>query len=327
VKTQPEVFVLGSGKLARDIGGLLLSNNYSVTWLAGSHDYIPPMEKNLKRVLRNIARATSMEHAATLVGRCHLIHEPPPVSPSIVIEATHESLKKKQLVFSKVAGHISTDTLLLSTSSSILPHKIGDGILGLHFFYPSSLTRFAELVVPPDSQKQHVQSAHLFLKNLKIDFLVQSPDNAFACNRLLLPVQAEAIRLLKKGVPAQVVDECSTSTLLSVGQLTLIDAIGFHVVTAAAHNYARVFDDNSSSHAHFLARELQSLIACGMRGSIDRSGFFSKCQTPYPAETTYDSEAIARHLNETFANTCEDFIKDGQCTQAEINRFLKAVFF
>jgi 3-hydroxyacyl-CoA dehydrogenase len=172
----------------------------------------------------------------------------------------------------------------------------------------------------------HIQLAHLFLKNLKIDFLVQSPDNAFACNRLLLPVQAEAIRLLKKGVPAQVVDECSTSSLLPVGQLTLIDSIGFHVVAAAAHNYARDFDDNTSKSANFLARELKSLIACGMRGSKDRSGFFSKCQTPYQAETTYDREAMARHLNETFANTCEDFIKNGQCTQAEINRFLGAVF-
>jgi 3-hydroxyacyl-CoA dehydrogenase len=158
--------------------------------------------------------------------------------------------------------------------------------------------------------------------------IVQSPANAFAVNRLLLPLQAEAVRALRAGWPAAVVDGASATPLAPYGQLALMDAVGLDVIAAAVANYRRRLPPGEARDYTELGETLESLLASGKRGKKNRNGFLSGSPLPWAvcapspgetAELAYDFRALA-------ASTCTRAIESGDIDAENLDLAFSSLF-
>ncbi len=308
--------IIGTGKMAGDIGACLLNRGWSLHWVSASEERLGAIERTVHRMMRRLALG-SPELIPTLSNRFVLPEALDPDAASVVIESTREDTGVKREMVHRVLDRLKTDPLVLSNSSSILPAEIWAGALGLHFFFPIQLTELAELIIPPSIDEPRTTAATAFAQSLGLQLVIQDENHAFATNRLLLPLQAEAFRALQDGWSPEVVDTCSTSILLPIGQLTLIDSIGRPVFAAAVQRYV------SCMPPSFRA-DYRPLIdgVCSPVNTPQAVGAPFPHNTPDAAAT----EALKARLQAIFINTCLRFVDDGLFTRDGLDLVLSRVF-
>ena len=75
------LMILGSGKMARNIGAFFLQQGYAVTWMTGGENRVADLEKHVHKVIRRFARvhgvATGEYQARFCVRRTQVIHIEP----------------------------------------------------------------------------------------------------------------------------------------------------------------------------------------------------------------------------------------------------------
>lgn len=321
------VLILGSGKMARNLGLYFLEKRFLVIWLSRSKERLGQLERFMGKAIRRRSRL-SPDDAQDISARFSLYDENNIQSADIVIETINESLKEKQEVVGSVRNLFSKDTLLLSNSSSILPQSIHQDCAGFHFFYPVELTNFAEIIFPPKYPEEKRDKITGLAKKMKLSYLLQSEDSAFAVNRLLLPMQAEAVRALLSGHSPEDVDECSRSDILPVGQLSLMDSVGLDVIHAAVCNYMERMSRNEAENCIALRSTLARLIDMGKLGNKNRSGFLSG--DPLPWQTRRSGKEVKEELKKRFLtlfiNTSYSFIDKNIIDKRSLELVLKSVF-
>ncbi len=319
--------VIGSGKTARDIGTLFHQRGYKVTWLVGpsfEHEMTAFVHKKFKTLVDNEGPPPPrvLKRGAPLPG-----------TPDVVLESRVEDRAAKKAAFESVRPYISDPTLLLSNSSSILPDEIGPNISGMHFFYPAALTGFAELVFPDDLPAAVRQRALAFADSLVLEVLCQDARNAFFVNRLLLPLQAESLRLFLLGADAAELDNAAASVFLPAGPFRMADEIGIDVLASGVTNYVdRMPSDVARDFAPLIAaltawrnagilgkknkRRLTKLKETELRGPLAQIHI-----TAHPLPTN-----VRNHFLYLFLNTCMQFLSRSICTPDTLAAALSAVY-
>jgi 3-hydroxyacyl-CoA dehydrogenase len=252
------ILVLGSGKMARNIGLWFVRHGHVVSMVSSRPDHRDDcsrfMERNFKRLNASAGGSLHMprvfSHDAIKCG-----------TPDIVVEATSESLEVKQRCFKEIESGIGPGTLVLSTTSSIIPQHIHPGCIGMHFFYPVELTGFAEIISTVG--QDNLDRVTSFASSLDLSWIIEDEASAFCANRLLLPVQAEAVRLMKRGYAAMDIDSCTVSDLLPMGQLSLIDAVGCETVYASVCNYRAMLPPEERRDYSVLVESLNAVVVKG----------------------------------------------------------------
>ena len=298
------LLVAGTGRMGLDSGLFFLRRGWRVTWLSGDPGR---RDEFARRIAREQRRLEDADPGAARAGAAQvlLLDDPGDLAetePDLFLEAVREDVVQKRSVFSHIAPLLAAQTPLATTSSSILPGEIHPRCLGAHCFFPLEITRLVEAVIPRDTGDRDATALMEILRGVGLHVIVQSPSNAFAVNRLLLPLQAEAVRALRSGWPAAVVDNASATPLAPYGQLALMDAVGLDVIAAAVANYCRRLPPGEAQDYAELGETLEALLASGKRGKKNRNGFLSGAPLawvidgPSPgeaAELAYDFRALA----------------------------------
>ena len=159
---------------------------------------------------------------------------------TFVVEAVVEEHEPKAAVLSELAGHVSDDAILSTTTSSLsieaLAHATGnpERFLGLHVFNPVPRMKLVELVFP-DEATESTRGRAVALCEALGKTAVEVPDvPGFVVNRLLFPYLFSAVEFMAEtGVSAEDVDQCMTlGAGMPMGPLALLDFVGLDVAQA-----------------------------------------------------------------------------------------------
>ncbi|MBN1406714.1 MAG: hypothetical protein JW956_02935, partial [Calditrichaceae bacterium] len=207
--------------MARNIGLFFIRNDCRVSWISRNSSRAESFRNQLVKDIRRLAMVMDKqpEDFNTTVAETSNI---PQKKYDLIFESIEEDLVQKQKIIQDVQPHLTSDTILASNSSSILPVQIHEAMIGLHFFYPVELTGLLEVITNPNLSDNKIQGIIGQFNSWGINTIIQDEHNAFAVNRLLLPMQAEIFRLLQAGYPADIINECSKSDQIKIGQLELM---------------------------------------------------------------------------------------------------------
>jgi 3-hydroxyacyl-CoA dehydrogenase len=318
------VIILGSGMMARNMGQYLLGRGCRVAWVSPSAERLEALERRVRRFLGRLPAADGADARASFIQRGGAW--PPDVD--VVFETTSESLEAKRRAWDAAAAEVSGDPLWLTNSSSILPSALDGPMAGLHLFHPVELTGFAEVILPDGYSMERKDRVLSLAGRWGLTCLVQTERNAFALNRLLLPLQVEVIRALVSGAAPERVDACSCSDLLPRGQPAMMDGVGLDVLHAAAVRYVGRMPGGEKAQYAPLIDGLAALLALGKLGKKNNDGILRGGPLPWkPGDLGEDLEReLARTFESIFLNTCLRFVEQGILDAASLEAALKAVF-
>ncbi len=309
--------VAGSGKMARNIGMHLLRCGWDVTWASRDPGRLADLERWAGR--RSMSLGVGRSRAGFVLAGVPGMPE-----VDVLVESIEEEAGAKAALIEAIVGRAPGSPAVLTNSSSILPGDIHPACAGLHFFYPVEMTGLAELVMPGRAASRAGEAARRIAETCDLDLIVETEERAFAANRILLPLQAEASRATMSGCPAGEVDSWTRSDLMGTGVLALMDSVGLDVVLPAARNYvSRMGDREAAAHAP-LVECLEILVRSGKLGSKNRDGFLAGRPLPFtgPRQPGGLDPSAFRHL---FINSCASAVEKGLLDGSEIDLVLASL--
>ncbi|MCP4640562.1 MAG: hypothetical protein GY851_09020 [bacterium] len=303
--TPSQILVLGSGKMARNVGAYFMRKGCAVHWASRDPERAVSLAKWVRRARRRLvglepALADVPEPAVACIGDGLL------PACDFLIECAIEDVQAKQSLLDSVLPRLDGEPIVLSNSSSILPSAIHPDCVGLHFFYPVELTGFVEVVFADSTPSEQRDAVLSLMRTLELTGLEQTEATAFAVNRLPLPLHAECFHALTEGWPRDAVDEATKSDLLPAGQLTVMDAIGVDILLPAARNYVgRLTPETQRDYAALLDGLAQPQTSGTMAAG--------------------DGADLARRFLYTFINACYHSVQVGDLTQDALELVLRGL--
>jgi 3-hydroxyacyl-CoA dehydrogenase len=234
------ILVAGSGRMGRDLGLWLLRLGHPVRWISRQPSRLDALRLHVDRVRRRWQRedpAGTAPGEATFGTPDRLATLPP---PDLLLEAVEENAAAKRAVFAWAKAWEPRQPLLLSTTSSFHPDQLHPRCLVTHFFFPVEVTGLVELVCPVDVPSQDRERVGKLLHQNGLHIIEQTPQQAFAVNRLLLPAHAECVRAVSLGLAPALADQAAATGLLGVAPLALAQRVGHATIRAALANYVAV---------------------------------------------------------------------------------------
>lgn len=185
----------------------------------------------------------------------------------LVIEAIVEDVAAKRQLFTDLAAHTRTDTLLASNTSALPIEQIAGHVpapertLGLHFFNPVSRMPLVELVIGPATSAVAAARAVALVQRLGKSPVIARSSPGFLTTRVLFFYLNEAVRLWQQGVPTATLDGALRDFGWPMGPLRLLDEVGLDVSDLIFHEMARYFPARFSPTS-----ACGVLLAAGLRG-------------------------------------------------------------
>ena len=321
------ILILGTGKMARNIGLFFLRQDCAVCWVSRASDRAESFQNKLVKDIRRLALVLDKESDDFNVDVADISYIPLK-KYDLILESIEEDLTQKQEVIKNINPLLTSDTILTSNSSSILPNQIHNSAIGLHFFYPVELTGLVEVITNSEVNEEKIKQLINQLKSWGIHTIIQNNNNAFAINRLLLPMQAEAFRLLQAGYPVRVINECSKSDQIKIGQLELMDSIGFDVLLPAIRNYVSRMSAIDQKNYEGLITGLEALIKIGKLGKKNGNGLLAGDPLPWQLNDPClkDIDPLKQRFSQIFINTCQRFLESAQIKKEELKNVLDTLF-
>ena len=156
-----------------------------------------------------------------------------------VIEAATENVSIKLKIFEQLDEIVQPNAILASNTSTISIPKIAgatkhpDRVIGTHFFVPPPAMKLLEIIpgilTSEETEKRAFEFAEIIEKTA-----IKAPDTSgFLVNRMLVPMQNEAIFLVMEGNNPKDVDQSmKLGANFPMGPLELTDFAGLDTVLA-----------------------------------------------------------------------------------------------
>ena len=156
-----------------------------------------------------------------------------------VIEAATENVSIKLKIFEQLDEIVQPNAILASNTSTISITKIAgatkhpDRVIGTHFFVPPPAMKLLEIIpgilTSEETEKRAYEFAEIIEKTA-----IKAPDTSgFLVNRMLVPMQNEAIFLVMEGNNPKDVDQSmKLGANFPMGPLELTDFAGLDTVLA-----------------------------------------------------------------------------------------------
>lgn len=157
----------------------------------------------------------------------------------VVIEAATENVPIKLKIFAQLDEIVKEDAILASNTSTISITKIAgatkhpDRVIGAHFFVPPPAMKLLEIIPGILTSEETEKRAYEFAEQIG-KTAIKAPDTSgFLVNRMLVPMQNEAIFLVMEGNKPEDVDRSmKLGANLPMGPLELTDFAGLDTVLA-----------------------------------------------------------------------------------------------
>ena len=203
------VLVVGSGLMGSGIAQVCAQAGMDVILNDVSQEALDKAIKNIEwSVDKFIEKGKLAEKKETIIDRISLITDLDSAKDvDLAIEAVFEQLELKQQIFEKLDKLCASRTLLASNTSAIPISEMAavtgraDRVLGLHFFSPVPMMQVVEVIKGISTAEETAKIGREFVEKIGKEPIMVNRDVAgFVINRINLPSNIEAMRLVEQGV-------------------------------------------------------------------------------------------------------------------------------
>ncbi|KAH9582038.1 3-hydroxyacyl-CoA dehydrogenase [Trypanosoma melophagium] len=157
---------------------------------------------------------------------------------SLIVEAVTESIDAKKELWKKVDGMAPKECVFCTNTSSLGVMDQAavtgrpDRFAGLHFFYPVPMMKLVEVIKTEKTSQATVDKLIEYARKVGKQPVLALDTKGFIVNRLLIPYQLEACRLVERGVAS--VEDVDLAMKLGcghpMGPFALADSVGIDVL-------------------------------------------------------------------------------------------------
>jgi 3-hydroxyacyl-CoA dehydrogenase len=153
----------------------------------------------------------------------------------LIIEAVFEDMNVKKEVFGRLDKIAKPGAILASNTSYLNVDEIAastsrpEDVVGLHFFSPANVMKLLEVVRGAKTAPDVLVTAMQLAKKIRKVAVVAGVCFGFIGNRMLIPRQTEAMRLLLEGATPEQVDRVHVEFGMPMGPFQMADLAGVDI--------------------------------------------------------------------------------------------------
>jgi 3-hydroxyacyl-CoA dehydrogenase len=153
----------------------------------------------------------------------------------LIIEAVYEDMDVKKEVFARLDKIAKPGAILASNTSYLNVNEIAASIsrpgdvVGMHFFSPANVMKLLEVVRGDKTAPDVLLTAMTIGKRIKKVPVVAGVCHGFIGNRMLMPRQVEATKLLLEGASPEQVDRVHVEFGMPMGPFQMADLAGVDI--------------------------------------------------------------------------------------------------
>ncbi|HZF43891.1 MAG TPA: 3-hydroxyacyl-CoA dehydrogenase NAD-binding domain-containing protein [Sphingomonadaceae bacterium] len=153
----------------------------------------------------------------------------------LVIEAVFENMDVKKEIFGKLDRICKPGAILASNTSYLNIDEIAavtsrpQDVVGLHFFSPANVMKLLEVVRGAKTADDVLVTAMAVAKKIKKVAAVAGVCEGFIGNRMLMPRQIEATKLLLEGASPEQIDRVHVAFGMPMGPFQMADLAGVDI--------------------------------------------------------------------------------------------------
>ncbi len=270
--------VVGMGSMGTGIAQALAAAGVSVTVF----DQDPAAtERGLGRIRQSLERRVADGKMAAAQAEAALARIAPAGefaalgAADLVIESVFELLEVKRAVLRQIEAVCGDETILATNTSTLSLDalaeglRIGERLIGMHFFNPAHSMPLVEVVRRKGTSQRVAATTLRFAKRLGKTPIVVNNREGFLVNRVFVPYLAEAFSLLEEGASPRQIDSAMVQFGFPMGPLTLSDMTGIDIVVHAHRELQKAFPYHGP-----LSQVAHRLVALGRTGQKGGAGVY-----------------------------------------------------
>ncbi|CAJ1037762.1 3-hydroxyacyl-CoA dehydrogenase, NAD binding domain [Leishmania utingensis] len=197
----------------------------------------------------------------------------------LIIEAIVENIDAKKELFARLDKMAPRSTVFCSNTSSLSITEMAsvttrkERFAGLHFFSPVPMMKLLEVVRTEEVKPEVIEQLSAFCKKVGKIPVIAKDTPGFIVNRLLVPYQMEACRLVERGVATfQDVDTAMKFGCgYPMGPFELSDSVGIDVIKFIVDGWHDMYPDEPLFKPSPLINER---VAAGKLGKKTGEGYY-----------------------------------------------------
>ena len=153
----------------------------------------------------------------------------------LIIEAVFEQMEIKKEIFGRLDKTVKPGAILASNTSYLNVDEIAastarpQDVVGLHFFSPANVMKLLEVVRGAKTAPDVLVTAMQLAKKIKKVAVVAGVCHGFIGNRMLMPRQVEATKLLLEGASPEQIDKVHVEFGMPMGPFQMADLAGVDI--------------------------------------------------------------------------------------------------
>jgi 3-hydroxyacyl-CoA dehydrogenase len=153
----------------------------------------------------------------------------------LIIEAVFEQMEIKKDIFTRLDKTVKQGAILASNTSYLNIDEIAastsrpQDVVGLHFFSPANVMKLLEVVRGAKTADDVLVTAMALAKKIGKVAVVAGVCHGFIGNRMLMPRQVEATKLLLEGATPEQVDRVHVAFGMPMGPFQMADLAGVDI--------------------------------------------------------------------------------------------------
>ena len=223
----------------------------------------------------------------------------------LIIEAVYENMDVKKEIFTRLDGIAKPGAILASNTSYLNIDEIAactgrpQDVVGMHFFSPANVMKLLEVVRGAKTAPDVLATVMDLAKKIKKVAVVAGVTYGFIGNRMLMPRQVEANKLLLEGATPEQIDRVHVAFGMPMGPFQMADLAG---VDIGWHR-----DPNQIENVR------DALAAEGRWGQKKQAGFYDYDEKRTPSPSARVAEIIAAWRTKT--NTPQHEVTDEEIVE------------
>lgn len=153
----------------------------------------------------------------------------------LVIEAVYETMEVKKEIFTRLDAIAKPGAILASNTSYLDIDEIAactkrpEDVLGMHFFSPANVMMLLEVVRGAKTAPDVLATVMALAKTIRKVAVVAGVTYGFIGNRMLMPRQVEANKLLLEGATPEQIDRVHVAFGMPMGPFQMADLAGVDI--------------------------------------------------------------------------------------------------
>ncbi len=153
----------------------------------------------------------------------------------LIIEAVYETMEVKKEIFTKLDAIAKPGAILASNTSYLNIDEIAactkrpEDVVGMHFFSPANVMKLLEVVRGDKTADDVLATVMALAKKIRKVAVVAGVTYGFIGNRMLMPRQVEATKLLLEGASPEQIDRVHVAFGMPMGPFQMSDLAGVDI--------------------------------------------------------------------------------------------------